>query len=238
MNSESSETLVGGGLYSGVLAARLLRIPSRRIRSWVTARRQIWPARLLPDERKMFFLDFKDLMEVRIVSALRERFSLQKIRRAIQIVKTHYPEETHPLVSGRLQMEGRRYLHVKVNAKLKTVPFVEEVTSGQHAWAELLKLDDVRLALESAMEVLKDVEFDPDGPGMRWIPMPDQAPSVVLDPAYEFGQPIVRRRSVPTAVLVSMLKAYSKVELAQAYEMEVSEIDDAIAFENQFSLAA
>ncbi len=58
----------------------------------------------------------------------------------------------------------------------------------------------------------------------------------MLDPARNFGRPIVDRHGVPTEVLANAVKAAGSVaEVARWYEVPEPEIQDAVEFEQRLA---
>src|SRR5262249_28332752 len=82
---------------------------------------------------------------------------------------------------------------------------------------------------------LRDLEFDADVVA-RWFPLGISRKSVVLDPARSFGRPILSGYGVPTEVLADAVEVEESAErVARSYEVPVSAVRDAIAFERQLA---
>jgi uncharacterized protein (DUF433 family) len=71
----------------------------------------------------------------------------------------------------------------------------------------------------------------------RWWPM-GRKKLVVLDPARQFGEPIVAEGGVPTAVLAKAAAAmHSEQAAAKWYEVSRSAVRQAVTFEQQLAAA-
>ncbi len=252
------KSLGATGLYSAFEASRLTGVPARTIRDWLTVR-SLWKPRIEQSSSAELFLDFLDLLEIRVVSGLRRRrVSLQKIRAGIRHIQ-NFGESSHPLISGRLFLEWRRNrhnpmsrLHVGDRASSSDrKPGVVDVQTGQFAWHELLKLDDVReldeddegapplrgrdieKMLDEGIMFSVGVRYHEDGSPYQWRPTEEAAPEVVLDPLRAFGKPIIDRRGVPTSILAQMTDVYSRDEIIREMGVTPNEFDQAVRFERE-----
>src|SRR5262249_21777378 len=110
--------LIGVGLYTVPEASLLTRVPSARIRRWISGytylagdrKRQksaVWQ-RQLPRIEKRDALGFQDLMEVRFVHAFLEiGVSLQAIRLAALHAQKVFSID-HPFSSRKFRSDGKR----------------------------------------------------------------------------------------------------------------------------------
>lgn len=225
--------LTGIGLYTFHEAALLTKIPVRDLRRWLDgyayrdkkhAAVSVDPLREteLADD-SLDGISFHDLLEVRFVHAFRKHgVSLQAIRLASQrargLFKTDYPFTSH-----RFRTDGRTIFASAIEETGET---------------ELLDLVKQQYAFRKIIEpsLHRGIEFGADQLAARWYPSP-RSKAIVLDPAMAFGKPIVTNGSVRTSILYDAFKAEgNKNFVAKLYEVPVTAVDAAIAFEE--SLAA
>jgi uncharacterized protein (DUF433 family) len=222
--------LRGTGIYSVAEAARLAEVPSARIRRWLrgysylttAGKRDSSPviSRELPIIDGELALSFLDLIEVKVVNALRiQRISWKLIRLAEQHAREIF-HVGHPFATKKFRTDGRR-----IFADLKK----------EHGERPLVDLADNQLTFRSVVEPnLKNIDFDSKQRAERWWPMGCRH-RVLLDPQRSFGQPIVRE-GVPTIVLARAFKLEQSYEtISKWYEVEVRAVRDAVQFERNMA---
>jgi uncharacterized protein (DUF433 family) len=219
--------LTGIGLYTFHEAARLTKIPLRDLRRWLdgyayrdkqhasVSVAPLWETGLADDS--LDGISFHDLLEVRFVHAFRKHgVSLQTIclasHRARELFETDYP-----FTSRQFRTDGRTIF----------ASAMEEI--GE---TELLDLVKQQYAFRRIIEpsLYSGIEFDTDQVAARWFPARGKA--IVIDPAIAFGKPIVTNGSVRTSILYDAFKVEEdKHFVAKLYEVPVTAVDAAIAFE-------
>ena len=230
MSTAASATpLVGVGLYSVSEAARLTRIPARRIRRWVEgyawgaagARRSgpVVESQLAAIDGSIG-LGFRDLMEVRFVDAFRRVGVSWPVLRIAHQRAAELFETAHPFNTKRFLSDGRR-IFAEVGRE-----------SGERA---LLDLADNQWALRKVITpFLHGMEFG-NGGVVRWWPLGERR-QVVLDPERVFGQPIVHREGVPTIVLARAAQVEKSIEIVAGwFEVDRKAVRDAVDFESQLA---
>lgn len=227
---------LGIGIYTVNEAARLTRIPSRRIRRWVQGysyrtapkaprsySRPVFVHELEPIDGTLA-LTFLDLLEVRFVDAFRRHgVSWGTIREAAAYA-CELLQTTHPFATKKFKTDGKR--------------IIGEFTklSGDRA---LLDLVERQYAFEQVIgdTLFEGIEFD-GNEAARWWPLGESA-RVVLDPHRSFGQPIVDKEGVPTMVLARAVRAEGSVErVARWFEVESASVRAAVEFEEALAKAA
>lgn len=221
----------GIGAYTIPEASRLLGVPARTLLRWVrgygydhhgpeTRQPPVWTAQYDVEDEDGVLLGFRDLIEARVVDALRRRrISLPYIRqclaRAAEIVGSD-----HPFSTTMFKSDGRRI-------------FVE--ITGDGAAPELVDLGDRQQVFRSFVaRTFLDLDFGADAADRWW---PDRKRAVVIDPAYAFGQPTVAGRGLKTQVVAQAVAAEGSVErVARLYELPVKAVRDAVAFERGSAL--
>lgn len=226
MNPDSTTIYYGVGIYSVAEAARLTGVSAARVRRWIrgyTFRSGEEPRTSLPVWKGglpvlegRFALNFLDLLEVRFIDAfLRHGVSWPTLRaaecHARQLLNTD-----HPFATNRFRTDGRKIFATLAEA------------SGEKT---LMELASSQFALRDIVApYLVGLEFSGDE-AIRWWPL-GKAKRIVLDPGRSFGQPIVNREGVPTAVLAEAYEVEQSDErVARWYDVEVRSVQDAVAFE-------
>ncbi len=226
------QNFIGIGIYTVRDAARLASIPPARVRRWVAGYeyetadgvvRESPPlcSRQLPDVEGETAIGFLDLIELRMVDALRKKkVSWKTIRRAHEracsLFQTH-----HPFATRRFRTDGRRiFTHLNDRSRGRALL---DVAASQYAFAKFVNPS------------LSDVEFDGKDLASRWVPTAGRK-RVVLDPARSFGQPIVKNEGVPTLVLANAVKVEgSDRAVAKWYRVDLASVRAAVAFEKQLA---
>jgi DNA-binding transcriptional MerR regulator len=226
--------LTGVGLYTFHEAARLTKIPLRDIRRWLDGYSyrdkthtpisvaHLWETELATES--IDGISFHDVLEVRFVHAFRKHgVSLQAIRLASQRARELF-ETDYPFTSRQFRTDGRAIFASAMEAAGKT---------------ELLDRVKQRYASRRIIEpsLYSGIEFDKDQLAARWYPTP-RSKAVVLDPAIAFGKPIVTAGAVRTSILYDAFAVEGDKEfVAKVYEVPVSSVEAAVAFEESLAAA-
>ncbi|APR34621.1 DUF433 domain-containing protein [Paraburkholderia sp. SOS3] len=226
--------LTGIGLYTFHEAARLTKIPLRDIRRWLdgysyrdrtyasVSVAPLWETELATDS--IDGIGFHDLLEVRFVHAFRKHgVSLQAIRLASQKARELF-ETDYPFTSRQFRTDGRTIFASAMEATGET---------------ELLDLVKQQYAFRKIIEpsLYSGIEFDKDQLASRWYPAP-RSKAVVLDPSIAFGKPVVTAGSVRTSILHDAVAVEGdKHFVAKLYEVPVSAVEAAVAFEESLAAA-
>lgn len=222
------ETLLGVGIYSIPEVARLTGVPARTVSRWVKGYRYdyrgeqrsskpVWTHQL-PVIEGTVALGFRDLIEVRVVHAMREAGVGWKTIRRAQDHAREILQTPNPFASGKFKTDGRRiFTYVGTETGERSLI---DLSQSQYAFRRFLE------------PYLVDVEFNDKAEASRWWPLGSRR-SVLLDPERSFGQPIVRQ-GVPTAILAAAAKAEGSPEaVADWYELPLRAVRDAVEFEQR-----
>lgn len=206
-------------------AARYVRLPQATLRSWVGGRE--YPARdgrrrfeplIRPADRDRLILSFNNLVEAHVLRALRTEHgvSIQAVRTALACAEQEFKIE-RLLLSKELRASAGELFLVQYGQ------LVNLSRSGQLAMKRLLEA------------YLKRIEWKTDFP-VRLYPFMaaevSDARPIAIDPAVEFGRPILARRSIPTSVIVERIDAGEKVaDVAEDYELTEEEVEEAVLYE-------
>jgi DNA-binding transcriptional MerR regulator/uncharacterized protein (DUF433 family) len=226
--------LTGVGLYTFHEAARLTKIPLRDIRRWLDGysyrdktHTLISVAPLWETEHATESIDaisFHDLLEIRFVHAFRQHgVNLRTIRLARQKARDLF-ETDYPFSARQFCTDGRVIFASAMEAAGKT---------------KLLDLVKQRYASRRIIEpsLYSGMEFDKDQLAARWYPTP-RSNAVVLDPSIAFGKPIVTAGAVRTSILYDAFAVEGDKDfVARLYEVPVSSVEAAVAFEESQAAA-
>ena len=228
---DDARALFGIGLYRVGEAARLVGIAPARLRRWVrSSAGSNRPTNLHPavgfliEDGDETYLDFRDLMELRVVAGLIDEGLAPAYVRGIYEAVADEIDDERPFSTetfrSRFQTNGRR-LYRRTVERGSGVR-LEEVLTGQHEFERIIRPS------------LRNVEFE-RGLAARWMPEQGRG-DVVLDPNRSFGTPVAMRSGVPTR---SLLDAYERTGSyrAAAWEYEVGERDvrSAVQFEQRLA---
>lgn len=222
------QTHFGIGVYSVPEAARLIGMPSQTLRRWVSGsdhledkQNPLWSAQYAKSDDDQY-LGFRDLVEARIVKALRlSGIPLQTVRRCLERARMIIGDE-HPFSTRNFKSDGKTlFLEILQGGE---DPILVDLRQGQQAFKTILA------------QSLNGLEFG-DEVAERWWLLSGKK-TIVADPKRSFGLPIIASNGVSTACVAEAVLAEGTVErVAQLYEMRVSEVNDAVVFEQQIKSA-
>jgi uncharacterized protein (DUF433 family) len=217
----------GIGAYTTAEAAKLLHMHQKTLRRWVQGydydhgdglKEQ--PALWNPQydfARDGPLLGFRDLIEARIVHALRRtRIGLPTIRLCIHRAKEMLGED-HPFSTRAFKTDGRKiFLEI---TKGVDEPGLIDLKDRQHVFRDFV------------LPSLSGLEFG-DARAERWWLVPGRK-TLVVDPNRSFGQPIIASAGLLTSRAVQEVKAEGSPErVAKLYEIPVRAVRDALDFES------
>ncbi len=211
--------------YELAEASRYLKLPAATLRSWVVGRPYpkadgVGQSRPLihPPKKQPLLLTFWNLIEAHVLRSLRTEHgvSIKVMRQALT-----YAEQTEQIDRLLLRKD------LRTNAGKLFVEKYGELTdlsaSGQLAMRKIFE------------EHLKRVEWDEWQFPVRLYPFvsgeSDRRP-IAIDPQIAFGRPVVLRAGVSTGIIVERIDAgETPADLADDYNLSLSEIEDAILYE-------
>jgi uncharacterized protein (DUF433 family) len=221
------ETHFGIGVYSVPEAARLIGMPSQTLRRWVNgsdhledARNPLWSAQYAKSDDDQY-LGFRDLVEARIVKALRlSGVPLQTVRRCLERARVIIGDE-HPFSTRNFKSDGKTLFLEILKGDDDTI--LVDLRQGQQAFKAIFA------------QSLNGLEFGDEVAERWWL---NGRKTIVADPKRSFGHPIIASNGMSTACVAEAVLAEGAAErVAQLYEMRVSEVNDAVVFEQQLKSA-
>ena len=231
--SDQSQYL-GVGFYSYADAARIIGIPSAKLRRWVRdydhythagiiERRALIVHHYGPQDRVLSFLELIELLFISLFR--REGLSLKAIREAAVTAARWYATD-YPFAIKRFSTDGRHIFATMAN--------------GANARDLLAELGRGQFALPTVIDpFLRKIEYSGDELAKAFWPL-GRDQRIVLDPDRAFGQPIDAETGVPTDILYRAFKAEGENSIqrvANWYEVPVEAVEAAIAFEHTLSAA-
>jgi hypothetical protein len=231
---------IGIGYYTAPEAARLIKTTPRNISRWlggysykkadgaVVRSAPLWRPQL-PQIGDGIELGFHDLVELRFVVAfLRHSVGLNVIRRCLEKARKIVGEE-RPLSTNRFRTDGKS---IFLESLLEP-----ERMEDQSDSSSVTDLKTGQMVFKQVVEpTFRDLDLA-DGSVVQWRPYKGK-PSIVIDPARSFGKPLAAEYGAPTAALATAAKAEkSVVRAARIFDVSVSVMNDAIAFEQSLMAA-
>jgi uncharacterized protein (DUF433 family) len=213
--------------YTLAEASHYVRLPPATLRSWVVGREyptaggsSHFPPLIRAASRQPAQLSFSNLIEAHVLRALRTEHGVpvKALRQALA-----YAERTLGIDRLLLRPElraaaGKVFLD-------RYGELIELTASGQLAMRRMLA------------EHLERIEWDRLRLPVRLFPFlaaaaPSKDRSIVIDPKIAFGRPVLQRKGISTAAIVERVDAGETVQdLALDYELDPSEIEQAIVYE-------
>lgn len=235
----NTPNLLDVGVYSVPVAARMAslgtghRVLPDSIRRWLWGReyqsgaetrksQPLWDPELpILDDKKV--LSFRDLIEVMFVAAFRHRgISMQSIRRIIDKAAA-LASDPYPLTSVDFKTLSSTIVADGLIGEKDRVVF--EVVSGQHLLA--LEFDKLKRGIDISSIM---------GASMWW-PL-GKSHRVVVDPRRRFGEAIVARHGVPTAVLHNTYLAEGSYDAVRYWHgVTQREARDAVEYQRRLEAA-
>jgi uncharacterized protein (DUF433 family) len=207
-------------IYSVSEVAHHLRLPRSTVQAWVRSRggRAVFRRVIMPDDERGARLSFRNLVEIHVLSALRQYdIPLPRIRGALGFTREHIATE-------------RRFADKDIGRDRVDI-FVQYLNS----WVAVTS--GGQLALKPVMEsYLERVERDEEGLLRRLYPFVGERDArriVAIDPRRKFGRPYLVEAGVETSVIASRYRAGEGIAaLAADFDTTKAQIQGALRFEH------
>lgn len=228
---------IGHGVYSMAEAGRLTGVSVRNLRRWARGYSYVYQGdtRQSPpiigtglEQREADpILEFRDIIEVRFLSAFRKAGVSWNVIRRVAARVHQVIQHTHPFATRVFRTDGRTIL-LELISNDQTDHRLVDLLRDQYEWERLVE----------AHLVAEKVEFSDTQEPIRWWPLGAER-RVVVDPARAFGAPIVNREGVQTYLLAKAVGIEGDVGfVADWYSVEPDAVRDAIDFENGLRAAS
>lgn len=233
MKCDMVQTAFGIGVYTAPEAAQMVGMSPQTLRRWLRGydharkgellrhERPLWQPQYEVDEDEGVFLGFRDLVEVRIVNALRaKRIGLPTIRICIDRAREIVGQE-HPFSTSQFRTDGKT-IFLEITRGLDE-PQLIDLKRSQGVFNRVVAPS------------LADLDFGPAGAERWWLL--NGKKTIVADPERAFGQPIIAEAGITTARVAQAVEAEGSVaKVAQLYEIKPRLIQDALIYESQLVL--
>ena len=214
------DSILGQGVYTPREAARLVGTTAQQILRWTRGsgpNEPLWNAHFQFLDEDVTEISFLDLVEVRVVTALRRAdVSLQAIRFAIDFAKDRYGID-RPLASQSFKTDGTEILMEALEGD-KNLISLSKRRPGQKVFKDII------------FQSLNDLEYE-DETAARWRPRGYSA--VIIDPDRRFGDPILDDFGLSTGTIYSEFKQFRDFRyLSNIYEVPQNALKVCVQFES------
>jgi uncharacterized protein (DUF433 family) len=212
--------------YTVPEAAHYLRMSENTLKTWVSGRsypvaggERQWEGLIHRPDGGDPKLSFSNLIEAHVLLALRKQYrvKMKEVRTALEYANRTLGIERILLSPQLRAMRGNLFLQ-----RLNELTNVGK--GGQAAMPEILAA------------YLERIDWDLAGPA-RMFPLTRaehlDAPKILaIDPRIAFGRPVVERKAIKTSAIAERFQAgESMADLAEDYDLEVFEVEEAIRYE-------
>ncbi len=222
----SPSPLVGVGIYTPGEASLYTGIPTADIRRWLfgyssngVQQAGLWQSELSNVDDCI--LGFHDLLEIRFVHAFRQHgLSLQAIRNASRQASELFGQP-YPFTCKRFQTDGRSIFATVLDETGDET--LLDLLKKQYAFKQIIK-----------PSLYEGIDYSGKGSAQRWYPV-KHSKAVVLDPARNFGKPVLAATGVDTAAIFSAYEAEGRDtrRVAMLYEIPTVAVKAAVEFEQR-----
>jgi uncharacterized protein (DUF433 family) len=226
--------ILGTGIYPLHQAAKLVDAEPRAIRRWLqgysrqykgenVSSAPLWRTQLrdegLPDE----VIGFRDLLELRMVAAfVRHGVDLKVIRATVDAAARSFGAD-YPLTNRNFLTDGKRiFFHAIEQATGE--PHLIDVLRKQYVFSDIIK-----------PSLYAGIEYGHDG-AQRWFPV-SRRKTIVLDPALQFGNPVLTDAGIPTDTIHASFVAERRdlAMVARVFDITTEMVTAAVEFEERLA---
>jgi uncharacterized protein (DUF433 family) len=229
----------GIGVYTLAAAARLIHADRAAVKRWLfgydytrqhnTGRRRhhsdpLWMPQHSDAELGEQVIGFRDLLELRIVKEfVQHGVSLLVVRRCLEFAKAEFGMTDYPFTSQRFCTDGRTIFREVLRDGQE--PEILDLRSRQYVFREIIK-PSLYAGIEYEGEMAR-----------RWYPEGRDRKTIVVDPAMQFGKPVLEESGVPTEVLYAayLAEGQDKATVARIYEITPRQVEAAVRFEERLA---
>lgn len=226
--------ILGTGIYPLSQAAKLVGAETRALRRWLCGYSRndhgvrsrsdpLWTTQLVDQDLSEEVIGFRDLLEARMVTAfVRHGVDLRVIRATIEAATQSFGKD-YPLTQQAFLTDGKRIFLDAI-----------ETQSGQHKMIDVIGKQFVFSDIIQP-SLYAGIEYGDDG-ATRWFPLKNKK-TVVLDPARQFGTPIVTDSGIPTDTIYAayIAEAHDTGMVARIFDITHRQVSDAVEFEERLA---
>ncbi len=219
------DQILGRGVYTPREAARLVGTNAQQVLRWTRGSgptEPLWHAHFQFLDEDVTEISFIDLVEVRVVAALRRAgISMPSIRFAILFAQEKL-EIDRPLASQSFKTDGTEILMAAVENDGEYVSLSKK-RPGQKVFREIIA------------QSLHDLEYEGQQ-AARW--RPKNFSKVIIDPDRYFGDPILDKYGISTNTIYNEFREFGDLSyLSKIYEVPEIAIRQGISFETDLDEA-
>ena len=226
--------IIGTGIYPLHQAARLVGAEPRALRRWLygysrkykgehVRSEPLWATQLKDKELPEDAIGFRDLLEARMVTAfIQHGVDLKVIRATIDTASRHFSID-YPLTQQRFLTDGKR-IFLEAIETATGEPKMINVLRKQFVFSDIIK-----------PSLYAGIEYGVDG-AVRWFPL-GRRKTIVLDPALQFGTPVVAQVCIPTDTIYAsyLAEGGDKAMVARVFDITPKMVTDAVEFEERLA---
>lgn len=226
--------IIGTGIYPLNQAARLIGAEPRALRRWVQGYSRkcngervrslpLWDTQLKDEGLPEEVIGFRDLLELRMVSAfVRHGVDLKVIRATVESASRDFGQN-YPLTNQQFLTDGKRIFLQAIEQETGE-PRMIDVLRKQFVFSDIIK-----------PSLYAGIEYDEDG-AIRWYPL-GKRKAIVLDPALQFGTPVVTHVGIPTDTIYAsyLAEGRDKGMVARIFDLTPNMVSEAVEFEERLA---
>lgn len=226
--------IIGTGIYPLHQAARLVGVEARALRRWLQGYSRkykgervrsepLWETQLRDEGLPEDVIGFRDLLEIRMVSAfVRHGVDLKVIRATVEAASRDFGRD-YPLTNHQFLTDGKRIFLQAIEETSGEPPMID-VLRKQFVFSDIIK-----------PSLYAGIEYGAEG-AVRWFPL-GKRKTIVLDPALQFGTPVVTHTGVPTDTIYAsyLAEGRDKTMVARVFDLTPKMVNDAVEFEERLA---
>jgi len=153
---------------------------------------------------------------------VRHGVDLKVIRATVEAAARNFGKD-YPLTNQQFLTDGKRIFLQAVEAATGE-PRMIDVLRKQFVFADIIK-----------PSLYAGIEYGEDG-AIRWYPM-GRRKSIVLDPALQFGTPVLAKAGIPTDTIHAsfIAEGRDKAMVARIFSITPRMVSDAVEFEERLA---
>ena len=224
MGDQPENTIIGLGAYTLQEASLYGRLSPNKLSRWVFGTKK-YPPVISSKVANQGLVSFYDLVQAMAINKAREfGVSLPKIRQAIDNARDKY-NVNFPLAYNHQLVLFDNDLHIAFPTHA-----IIQVSGRGH---------DQSLIRQIVEPFMKDLHFNVQGFVTRFTPYKQYGREIILDPAIQFGQPLVGSTGYRADVLDKAFSVERSTELvASIYNVDIKDVKVAIAYMKKIRKAA
>jgi len=183
----------------------------------------LWTTQLKDEGLPGDIIGFRDLLEARMVTAfVRHGVDLKVIRATIDSATQHFGI-AYPLTQQQFLTDGKRIFWEAIE-QATGEPKMIDVIRKQFVFSDIIK-----------PSLYAGIEYGDEG-AVRWFPFGKRR-TIVLDPALQFGTPVVTQTGIPTDTIYAsyLAEGRDKGMVARVFDITPRLVSDAVEFEERLA---